>query len=141
MMNSAVVIEFGTKTLSHARDRDKPSALPLPLNLRLIRPRVMKQILLCVTAMVPKVSLCERSKPSGVQFSRPGKIVFAQHPLNPDVDRERAQPLVGKEHYTISNLRAYARQLAQPRPKIDIGERRQLLQIDISARDQPRRCQ
>jgi len=62
--------------------------------------------------MVAKVSLCERLEPGGVQSSRPRKILFAQNPLDPDVDRERAQPLVGKEHHTISNLRAYAGQLA-----------------------------
>ena len=102
---------------------------------------MMKQILLCVTAMVPEVSLCERSKPRGVQFSRPREIAFAQNPLDPDVDRERAQPLVGKEHHTISNLRAHAGQRAQPRAKIDIGERSQLLKIDISACDRARRRQ
>ena len=73
--------------------------------------------------MVSKVSLCERAKARGVQFSRPRKIAFAQNPLDPDVYRERAQPLVSKEHHTISNLRAYAWQLAQPRAKVDIIER------------------
>src|SRR5438105_11178571 len=116
MMNSAVVIEFRTKTLSYTRDCDKRRRF------RLSRadcaassggfPRMMKQILLCVTAMVAKISLCERLEPGGVQSSRPRKILFAQNPLDPDVDRERAQPLVGKEHHTISNLRAYAGQLA-----------------------------
>jgi hypothetical protein len=84
---------------------------------------MMKQILLRITAMVPEVSLCERSKARRVQFSRPREILFAQNPLDPDVDRERAQPLVGKEHHTISNLRAYAGQLAQSRAKIGIAER------------------
>ena len=102
---------------------------------------MMKEILLCVTAMVPKVSLCERLEPRGVQSSRPRKILFAQNPLDPDVDRERAQPLVGKEHHTISNLRAHARQLAQPRAKIDIRKRGQLPKIDISIRDQASRGQ
>src|SRR2546430_8126475 len=54
-------------------------------------PRVMKQILLGVTAMVAKVSLCERSQPRGVQSSRPRKVLFPQHPLDPDVDRKGAQ--------------------------------------------------
>src|SRR5438874_873349 len=101
----------------------------------------MKQILLCVAAMFAEVSLCERLQPRRVQFSSSRKILFAQNPLDPDVDRKRAQPLVGKEHHTISNLRAYARQLAQPRAKIDIGKRSQLFKIDISVCDQSRRRQ
>jgi len=50
----------------------------------------MKQILLCVTAMIAKVFLCERSKPSGVQSSRPWKVAFPQYPLDPNIDRESA---------------------------------------------------
>src|SRR5438874_2215184 len=52
--------------------------------------RVMKQILLCVTAMVAEVLLCERPKTCRVQSSRSRKILFPQHPLDPDVDREGA---------------------------------------------------
>src|SRR2546430_3264328 len=114
--------EFRIKTLSHAGafcHFGRDGALRCPRTpqrgiptLVFVLSRVMKQILLCVTAMVSKVSLCERSKPRGVQFSRSRKIPFAQYPLDPDIDRERAQPLASKEHHTISNLRAYARQLA-----------------------------
>src|SRR5256714_14613362 len=82
----------------------------------------MKQILLGVTAMVAEVSLCERSQPRRVQSSRPGKVLFPQHPLDPDIDRKGAQALVSKEHHAISNLRAYAWQRTQPRTKIDIRQ-------------------
>src|SRR5437764_1115578 len=109
MINSAVVMNSEPKLL-HSRKRDNPPTLPLNLNLR--HSRVMKQILLGVTAMVAEVSLCERSQPRGVQSSRPGKILFPQHPLDPDVDRKGAQALVSKEHHAISNLRAHARELA-----------------------------
>ena len=88
--------------------------------------------------MVAEVLLCERLKPLGVQFSRARKILFAQDPLDPDVDREGAQSLVGKEHHTISNLRAHARQLAQSRAKIDIRQCCQPLKIEIAARNRPR---
>src|SRR3981081_3867505 len=114
MMNSAVVIEFRTKTLSHActfvmegRPPCRPELLRAgqsPSFQCFCSPRVMKQILLGVTAVVPKVSLCERSKTRGVQFSRPREILFAQNPLDPDVDRERAQPLAGKQKHTLINL-------------------------------------
>src|SRR5205807_85755 len=98
-------------------------------------PRMVKQILLCVTAMVAEVSLCERTKPRRVQFSRPRKIVFPQDTLDPDVDWECAQPLIGKEHHTISNLHAYARQLAQTPTKIDIRQDRQFFKIDTTRRN------
>src|SRR5262249_28147950 len=87
--------EFRTKTLSHARDCDKPTTVTLPAGLCLTLAGVMKEILLGVASMVAEVFLCERPQPGGVQSSRPRKILFSQHPLNPDVDREGAQPLVG----------------------------------------------
>src|SRR2546430_15612410 len=114
--------EFRTKTLSHTRTFVMEGRLPCrPKLLRtgqspslqcFCLPRVMKQILLGVTAMVAEVSLCERSQPRRVQSSRPRKVLFPQHPLDPNVDRKGAQALVSKEHHAISNLRAYARQRA-----------------------------
>src|ERR1700731_4781778 len=92
--------EFRTKTLSHAcafvmegRPPCRPKLLRTGQSTSLqcfCSARMMKQILLRVTAMVPKVTLCERPEPRGVQFSRPREILFAQNPLDPDVDRERA---------------------------------------------------
>ena len=112
MMNSAVVIKLEPE---HYLTPEAVTNLPaLPLScLSLTHSRVMKQVLLGITAMFAKVFLCERPQPCRVQFSRPRKILFPQNPLDPDVDRERAQALVGKEHHTISNLCAHARQLAK----------------------------
>src|SRR2546421_162654 len=100
MMNSAVVIEFRTKTLSHActfvmegRPPCRPKFLrtgPSPSLQCFCHSCVMKQILLCVTAMVAKVSLCELPESCRVQSSRQREILFAQNSLDPDVDRERA---------------------------------------------------
>src|SRR5262245_49659157 len=101
----------------------------------------MKEILLGVTSMVSEVFLCERAKPGGVQSSRSRKILFPQDSLDPDIDRECAQALVGKEHHAISNLCAHARQLAQSRAKIDIRKRGELFKIDIAACDQSRGCE
>ena len=82
----------------------------------------MKQILLGITALLAKVFLCERLQPRRVQFSSARKILFSQHTLYPDVDRERAQSFVSEKHHTISNLRAHARKLAEPLLKVVIGK-------------------
>ena len=101
----------------------------------------MKQILLGIAAVFPKVLLCERAQPRCVQSSRPRKVAFAQDPLDPDIDREGAQTFIGKEHHTISNLRAHARQLAELGPKIDIGKPAPFFQIDFARPDASRRRQ
>jgi hypothetical protein len=93
--------------------------------------------LLRVTAVLAEILLCERSQPCGVQFSRTGKVLSPQNPLDPDVDREGAQTFVGKKHHAISNLCAYAGQLAQHFPKIDIGKRRHPFELDFTAGNQP----
>jgi hypothetical protein len=84
--------------------------------------------------MGSEVFLCERSQPCGVQFSRPREILFSQDPLDPNVDWERAQPLVGEEHHTISNLCAHARQLTQAHVKIGIRQHRHLLKVNFAGR-------
>lgn len=81
----------------------------------------MKQILLGVTAVFSEVLLCERLESGGVQFSRARKVAFSQDPLDPDIDGEGTQAFVSEEHHAISNLCAYPGQLAELRPKIDIG--------------------
>src|SRR6267143_2638620 len=101
MINSAVVVmNSEPKTLSHAQTfvmEGRPQCRPRLLRTgqspslqRLVHARMMKQILLCVTAMVAEVLLCERQAAGGVQSSRPRKILLAQDPFDPDVDWERA---------------------------------------------------
>src|SRR2546426_11785273 len=101
----------------------------------------MKEILLCITAVLGKVFLCERLQPRRLQFSSPRKIRFLQNALDPDIDRERPQTFVSEKHHTISNLRAHARQLAKAFVKIEIGKRRPSVQINLAARDQARRIE
>src|SRR6202045_1991240 len=95
--------EGGSCPIFLGTDSAAPSINPF------IHSRVMKQILLGIAAMLSKVLLCERSQPRCVQFSRARKVVFAQDPLDPDIDGEGAQTFVSEKHHTISNLRAYAR--------------------------------
>src|SRR5262249_46825566 len=128
-------------SLCHGVMTSVSSQISAPSLRSLTHPRVMKQILLRVAPMVAEVFLCERLEPRRVQSWRPGKISFPEHPLDPDIDREGTKTLVGKEHHTISNLRAHARQLAQTHPKIEIGQLREFLKIDTADRDQTRRCQ
>ena len=65
--------------------------------------------------------------------------MLLQHALDPDIDRERAQPFVGEEHHAIRDLRADAGQLAERARKRFIGELAPLLEIGLATRDQPRR--
>src|SRR6266480_4780245 len=70
---------------------------------------MMKQILLCVAAMVAKIGLRKRAKLLRRDLFPPRKIFLSQNALDPDVNRESAQTFVGKEHNTIRDLRAHAR--------------------------------
>src|SRR5438067_7819913 len=65
--------------------------------------RMMKQILLRIAAVFTEISLTKSAQLRRSHFSFPRKIFLPQDPLDPHVDRERAQPLVGEEHHTISN--------------------------------------
>src|SRR5690349_6586373 len=104
MMNSAVVMNFESKTLSHALAIVISLRLPAVAFAKASHSGVMKEILLGITTVLAEVLLCERSQLRRVQFSGPWKVLFAQDPLDPDVNRKRAQPLVGEEHHAISNL-------------------------------------
>src|SRR5712691_4616638 len=98
----------------------------------------MKQVLLRVTAMCPEIRFRKHTQSLWRHFSFPRKIFLSQDPLDPDVDRECAQTFVGKEHYTISNLRTHARQLAELFAKIDIEKRRPGIEIGRARTDEPR---
>src|SRR6266571_5917768 len=101
------------------------------------QPRVMKQVLLRVASVLTEIRFRKLAQSPSRQLTRPRKISFPQDALDPDIYRKRAQAFVSEEHHTISNLCAYARQLAQRRAKIDIGKGVYFLKVDISVRDQP----
>src|SRR6185436_4338463 len=77
------------------------------------RPRLMKQILLRVSAVFSKVRLSKLMQPPRGQSLPTRKIMLPQDALDPDIDRECSQPLIRKEHYAICNLRPNTRQGTQ----------------------------
>ena len=99
----------------------------------------MKQILLRVTAVWSEVGFAKGAQLRFGRFSVSGKIFLFQNTLDPDVDRKRSQPFVGKKHHTISNLRAHARQLTQTRSQCFIRELTPLLKIDLAGGEEARR--
>ena len=78
---------------------------------------VMKQILLGIPPMLSEIGLAKSAELRRRHFSFSGKVFLFQDALDPDVDRKRPEPLVSKEHHTISNLRAHAGQLAEAGPQ------------------------
>src|SRR5262245_46608265 len=76
-------------------------------------PGVMKQILLRISAVFAEITLGELAQPLLGHPLSPRKIMLPQHTLDPDIDRECLQPLIGKKHYAIGNLRPHAWQCAQ----------------------------
>src|ERR671936_1005427 len=105
------------------------------------QPRVMKQVLLRVTAVLAKIRVRKLAQPLRCDLPLARKIAFPQDALDPDVNRECTQTFVSEKHHTISNLRADARQFTQARLKIDIGQHVDLFKIEISASDEPRSFQ
>ena len=78
--------------------------------------------MLGIPAVLAEIVLAKGTELGCRYFSFSRKVFFFQNALDPDVDGKRAQPFVGKEHHTISNLRAHARQLAKSFSKFDIGK-------------------
>src|SRR5678816_415469 len=70
-------------------------------------PSIMKQVLLSIAAILSEIAFAKVAQLRSSHFSLSGKVLFSQNPLDPNVDRKSSQPLVGKEHDTISNLRAH----------------------------------
>src|SRR5467141_2054923 len=79
--------------------------------------RVMKQVLLRVSAVFAEIGLGKVPQLLRRHFLSMRKIALSQNPLDPHVDRECAEPLVGKKHHTICDLRPNAGQRAQFLPK------------------------
>ena len=63
---------------------------PLPAFPRRRLARVMKQILLRVTAVFTEIFLCEGRQFTGFEFPPAGKIALLQNPLDPNIDRKSA---------------------------------------------------
>src|SRR6266550_7744761 len=75
-------------------------------------PRLMKQILLRVSAVFAEIGFGELAKPLRAHLPSTRKIMLPQHAFDPDIDRECSQPLMRKKHHAICNLRPHAWQSA-----------------------------
>src|SRR5262245_34502357 len=94
--------------------------------------RVMKQVLLRVTAVFAKMRFSKFAKPQLSDFFLPRKILLFQNPLDPDIDWKCVQSFVGKEHYTIRDLHSHTGQRTQFLSEIGIGESRPRFQVSLA---------
>src|SRR5438876_5114713 len=94
-----------------------------------------KQVLLRVSAVFAKIAFGEFPQLLRRHFLSTRQIMLSQNPLDPDVDRECAEPLVCKEHHAICNLRSHTGQLAQIFSKIAIRKPRPSLEIKFTGAD------
>jgi len=74
---------------------------------------MVEKVLLGITAVFPKILRRKFLQFPRRQPAPAWKILLAQDPLDPDVDRESAQAFVGKEHDAIRDFRADAREGAK----------------------------
>ena len=101
----------------------------------------MKKILLRIAAVVSEIRLAKSAELLGGYFSSPGKIFLHEDALDPNIDREGAQPLVGKEHYAIGHFRADPWQLAKPNPEFLVRQVAPRFKVGLARGDEPRRGQ
>ena len=71
---------------------------------------MMEKILLSVTSVGTKMLCAEALKPLQCDRAFAGKITLPQDPFDPDVDRERPEPLIPKEQYAIGDFLSHPRQ-------------------------------
>src|SRR5213594_1653973 len=98
----------------------------------------MKEVLLCITAVFAEIGFAEFTELPRRHFLSTRKIMLSQNPLDPDVDWECVQPLVGKEHHAICDLRPDAGQRAYVISKLAIGKRRPCFEITFAGPDELR---
>src|ERR1041385_7186688 len=111
-------------------------ALWMPLPLR--HPGVMKQILLRVPAMFSEVRLRELPQPPCGHFLSRRKIMLPQHSFDPDINGERSQPFIRKQHHAIGNLWPHAGQRAESFSELGIGQSRPRLEIRLAGTNELR---
>ena len=101
----------------------------------------MKKILLRVAAVFAEIRFAKGAelRRCHVSFSR--KIFLLQDALDPNIDRERAQPFVGEEHDAVRDLGADSRQLAKMRAQQVIGQFPPLFEVRFAAGDESCRGQ
>ena len=63
--------------------------------------------------MLAEMRLAKSAQLPRSHLSFPREIFLLQDALDPDVDRKGAEPLVGKQHHAIGNLRSHTRQLTK----------------------------
>src|SRR5213076_2267447 len=100
----------------------------------------MKQVLLGIPAVFPKIGFGKFTQLLCRHFLPAREITLSQNPLDPDIDWECAEPLVGKEHDAVCDLCTHTRQLAQVLPKIAIRKRRPRFEITFTGTDELRCC-
>src|SRR6476659_5850438 len=89
--------------------------------------------------MFSKVRFRELPQPLRRHLPSTRKIMLPPYSLEPDINRERSQPLIRKKHHAICNLRPHARQRAQLFSELGIRQRRPRLEIRLTGADEPRR--
>src|SRR5215471_11843172 len=99
---------------------------------------MMKQILLRVSPVFAKVRFGKFTQLLGRYFLSMRQVTLPQNPLDPDVDWERAEPLVRKKHHAICDLLAYAGQSTQFLSKIRIRKPGPCLEITFAGTDELR---
>ena len=99
----------------------------------------MKQVLLRVPAVFAEISLGEQPQALRSYFLSAGKIMLLQYTLDPDINRECAQPLIRKKHNAVCNLRPHAWQRAQLFSEFGISMYRPRLETRWAGADEPRR--
>src|SRR5204863_2400079 len=100
-------------------------------------PCVMKQVLLRVSAVLPEMRFRKFTQLLCCRVFSTRKITLSQNALDPDVDRECAEPFIGKEHDAIRNLWPYTRQRAQLLAKLGIRKIGQFVKVTLARGDAP----
>jgi len=99
---------------------------------------MMKQVLLRITGVFAEIGFRKFTEPLCRDLLLAREITLSQNPLDPDVDWECVQPLVGKEHHAICDLGSHAGQRAYVISKLAIGKRRPCFEITFAGPDELR---
>ena len=96
----------------------------------------MKQVLLGVAGIRPKMGVDETAKP-GRAWAAFGKIELSQRLHHPDVDGERLLETVGEKQNAVGDLRSDAGKSCQPGTNLMNVECLEVRQVEFAIRDLP----
>src|SRR6202011_3269351 len=102
---------------------------------------MVKQILLRVASVVAEIFGRKRAEPRRCRFSFPGEILFSQDTLDPNVDRECAEALIGKKHNAVGDLRSDTLECTEVRLQFCIFQLRPLFESNILGSNYSRRVE